>query len=246
MKQDQGQAGSSFPGVPVLSLVALVLLFTALGLWQVKRLAWKEALIAKVEQRVDAPPVAPPDEAAARASSLPELEYLRVRLSGAYVASGTALVRAVTDLGAGYWVLTPLRTGDGRLIYVNRGYVPTGSRLEAARAATPQGQVSIVGLLRLTEPGGGFLRSNDPAGDRWYSRDVEALARARGLSHVAPFFVDAQTEGTAAARPAGSPVPGLTVIRFANSHLSYALTWFAMAAGSLGLAFWLWRRGAAA
>ena len=139
MKQDQGQAGSSFPGVPVLSLIALALLFSALGLWQVKRLAWKEALIAKVEQRVHAPPVALPDEAASRASSLPDLGYLRVRLAGDYAASGTALVRAVTDLGAGYWVLTPLRTGDGRLVYVNRGYVPVGSKLEAVRAATPAG-----------------------------------------------------------------------------------------------------------
>ncbi|MGE4432152.1 MAG: SURF1 family protein [Sphingobium sp.] len=243
MKEDAGQAGTSRLAAPVLLLLVAAALFTALGVWQVERLAWKEALIARVESRVDAPPVALPDEAAARASSLPDREYLRVRMAGEYLASGTALVRAVTVQGAGYWVMTPLRTADGRLIYVNRGYVPVGSKLDAARAQTPSGPVEIIGLLRLSEPKGGFLRSNDPARDAWYSRDVAALAQARGLAHVAPFFVDAQTQTPTAP---GDPVAGLTVIRFPNSHLSYALTWFAMAALSAGLAGWLWRRGAAA
>jgi len=241
MTQDRTQAGTSFLTWPVLLLLAAAALFAVLGVWQVKRLAWKEALIARVEQRVDAAPVAPPDEAALRASTLPDLEYLRVRLSGAYVASGTALTQAVTERGPGYWVLTPLRLADGRLLYINRGYVPTGSKLDAVRADTPAGEVTIIGLLRLSEPKGGFLRSNDPAQDRWYSRDVVALAQARGIGPVAPAFIDVQTETP----PAGhAPVAGLTVIRFPNSHLAYALTWFTMMILSLGLAFRIGRRGA--
>ena len=78
-------------------------------------------------------------------------------------------------------------------------------------------------LLRVTEPGGGFLRSNDPAGDRWYSRDVAAIAAARGVTEAAPYFIDAE------ASPAGGyPVGGLTVLKFRNNHLVYALTWFAL------------------
>ena len=240
MTQDRAQAGTSSLAVPVLLLLAAALVFSGLGVWQIQRLAWKQGLIAKVEGRVHAVPVAVPDADASSASSLPDLEYLRVEMAGSYIASGTALVQAVTVRGPGYWVLTPMRVADGRLIYVNRGYVPVGSKLDIVRAATPGSSVKIVGLLRLAEPEGGFLRSNDPAGDRWYSRDIAALAQARDLPQVAPFFVDAQTETPAAA---DGPVPGLTVINFPNNHLSYALTWFAMAAGALGLAFWLWRRG---
>jgi surfeit locus 1 family protein len=84
-----------------------------------------------------------------------------------------------------------------------------------------------VGLLRLTEPKGGFLRSNDAVANRWYSRDVSAIADARGLAHVAPYFVDADAKPN----PGGFPIGGLTVIRFANNHLVYALTWFALAIG---------------
>ncbi len=232
---------------PVLAmalLLFLALVFAALGIWQLKRLAWKEALIARVEQRIHASPVAVPDDEAARGQALTDSEYLRVHAAGRYVASGTALVRAVSDLGSGYWVMTPLRVADGRLIYINRGFVPVGSTLEKARQETPSGAVAVTGLLRLAEPGGGFLRANDPGADRWYSRDVKALAEARGLTHVAPLFIDAQS--TAPAERTGGPVPGLTVVRFPNNHLSYALTWFAMMALSLGAALWLRRRGSAA
>jgi surfeit locus 1 family protein len=80
--------------------------------------------------------------------------------------------------------------------------------------------------MRLTEPGGGFLRSNDPVANRWYSRDVTAIAAARRLrAPVANYFIDAER-----GPPDALPVGGFTVLRFPNSHLSYALTWFALAA----------------
>ena len=101
---------------------------------------------------------------------------------------------------------------------------PTGAGPRTA-AASGTGEVSVTGLLRISEPGGGFLRDNAPADDRWYSRDVAAIAQARGLDGpVAPYFIDAERPG-----PAGYPVGGLTVIAFRNEHLVYALTWFGLA-----------------
>jgi len=91
----------------------------------------------------------------------------------------------------------------------------------------PSGEVTVSGLLRLSEPGGGFLRSNDPASDRWFSRDVAAIAAARGIrGPLANYFIDAD----AAADPDAFPVGGLTVVAFPNNHLQYAITWFALAA----------------
>ena len=74
----------------------------------------------------------------------------------------------------------------------------------------------VTGLVRSTEPGGAFLRSNDPVADRWYSRDVAAIAEAKRLSPVAPYFIDAD----ATPNPGGYPVGGLTIVAFRNSHLS--------------------------
>lgn len=96
----------------------------------------------------------------------------------------------------------------------------------------------MTGLLRITQPGGGFLRANDPQAGRWFSRDVAAMSAAQGVTQAAPYFIDADAQGAAASLPVG----GLTVISFRNSHLSYALTWFAMALGlTLGAWYALYR-----
>jgi surfeit locus 1 family protein len=71
---------------------------------------------------------------------------------------------------------------------------------------------------------------------------VSAIADRRGLSGAAPYFIDAD----ATPNPGGWPRGGLTVVRFANSHLVYAITWFALALGvavALGVALRAQRRG---
>ena len=199
--------------------------FSALGVWQVQRLAWKQELIRQVDARIHAAPVAAPapDQVVTRQAD----QYRRVVVSGRFDHSREALVKAVTDLGPGYWVMTPLMTDRGFTVLINRGFVPSERQKPADRAAGQiEGETTVVGLLRLTEPDGGFLRANDPAGDRWFSRDVAGIAKARGLSGpVAPYFIDAD----ATPNPGGWPRGGLTVVRFANSHLIYALTWFGLA-----------------
>lgn len=220
----------------VLSLTAFVVLI-ALGVWQIERRTWKLALIDRVEQRVHAPAQSIPSPAAWPAVSPANDEYRHVSLKGRFLHDRETLVQAVTEEGPGYWVLTPLQRGDGTEVLVNRGFVPSERRdASTRRDGNPDGEVEIAGLLRMTEPKGGFLRSNVPQHNRWYSRDVAAIAAARGLNNVAPFFVDAD----AGSQSAPGPIGGLTVIRFPNNHLIYALTWFALAfmlAGRLFVTF---------
>lgn len=198
----------------------------ALGIWQLERLEWKRALIARVELRVHAAPVPPPTPAQWPDIDAPGYEYRRLALSGRFLHEQETLVRASTVAGPGWWVMTPLLLQDGTAVLVNRGYVPPELRDPATRhRSQPEGQQTVTGLLRLSEPGGGILRSNQPLFERWYSRDVAAITTRRGLSNVAPYFVDAEGGSAATDQPQG----GLTVLHFRNSHLSYALTWFAMA-----------------
>lgn len=204
--------------------------FISLGVWQVERLSWKLDLIARVDARVHAPAASAPDEAAWPSVDAAKDEYRHVTASGRLLHDRSALVYASTERGPGYWVLTPLQFDNGAVVYINRGWVPTERKDAASRTeGDPSGPVQVTGLLRMTEPGGTLLRSNDPPSGRWYSRDVEAMGKTAGLSRVAPFFIDAD----ATPNPGGLPVGGLTIVRFPNSHLSYALTWFAMAALSL-------------
>jgi surfeit locus 1 family protein len=205
----------------------LTAFFASLGVWQVERLAWKTDLIARVEARLAAQPVPAPARDEWAAIERETHEYRRVSLDGRFLNDRETLVQAVTDLGPGFWVLTPFRRENGETVLVNRGFVPGDRRDPATRAdALVEGATTVTGLLRLDEPGGAFLRENDPATDRWFSRDVAAIGAARGIEDPAPYFVDADRS----ADPSAYPVGGLTVVAFRNHHLIYAITWFALAA----------------
>jgi len=206
----------------VAALALLTIGFVALGVWQVERRAWKHALIAAVDSRAHSLPVAAPGPALWPSINGSKDAYRRITLVGRFLQGRDTLVRAVTDLGAGYWVMTPLDTGSF-VVLVNRGFIAQDKR-ETVVAAPPS-LVTVTGLLRLSEPGGAFLRANDAAGGRWYSRDIAAIARARVLGPAAPYFIDADTSLD---RPDG-PAGGLTVIRFSDNHAVYAATWFGMA-----------------
>ncbi|MBL0730236.1 SURF1 family protein [Piscinibacter sp. HJYY11] len=204
--------------------------FVALGMWQINRLTWKTELIQRIDQRVKAPAVAAPGPAEWSGLTEASAEYRRVTLRGQYAHDKETLVQATTALGSGYWVLTPMRTEQGFWVLVNRGFVPPDKRDPATRPVTAGDAVQTAeGLLRMSEPRGRVLQDNDAAANRWYSRDVVAIASARGVGgaqSVAPYFVDVAAANDA---PLDWPRPGLTVLHFSNNHLIYALTWFVLA-----------------
>lgn len=206
--------------------LALAVGFAALGAWQVERLHWKRDLIVTVETRLGRAPVEAPTGPVWSADDA----YTRVAAEGVFRHDREVLVQAVTEYGPGFWVMTPLATNEG-VILINRGFIPPERRHPSTRLeGQTTGRVRVTGLLRASEPDGGFLRANAPEEGRWYSRDVPAIAEDRALDgRVAPYFIDAD----ATPNPGGYPLGGLTVVRFRNSHFSYALTWFGLSILSL-------------
>ena len=230
-------------GATILVLVML-LGFIGLGVWQIQRREGKLALIARVDARVHAPPVAAPPAADWPRVNREADEYRHLRLRGRFLEARPVLVQAVSELGAGFWVLAPWRQESGEVILVNRGFVPGDQGDPMALIAAPSRELrELTGLLRINEPGGGFLRANVPEAGRWYSRDVVAIASSLGLRQVAPYFVDED-----APVPAVSgrwPAAGLTVVQFRNHHMIYALTWFGLAGLAVYGLLRLWREPSA-
>ena len=233
--------GAATPRRSTLALVAgavvalsLVAGLCALGVWQLHRLQWKRDLIAMVDSRTHAAPVPVPAPAEWGRMTDARDAYRKVRVEGHFLHGRETLVQAVTSRGGGFWVLAPLKTDAGFTVLINRGFVPQ----RHDRVRPPSGEARVTGLLRMSEPGGGFLRANDPAANRWYSRDVAAIAGARKLGPVAPFFIDADATPNAG----GFPIGGLTVVSFRNTHLAYAITWFILAAMTTAAALYTgWR-----
>jgi surfeit locus 1 family protein len=219
------------PGITIAAALLMVLLLW-LGTWQVQRLHWKLDLIARVSAHMTAPPLsldailAMPPEAA---------QYRRVTLHGRFHHDRENYVFATgADGTPGYHVLTPFETVGGRLLLVDRGEVPKEKLAPAARAAgNVKGDTVVTGVWRTPDAPGLFTPAPNLATRIWYARDVAGIARADHLHLAAPVLVEAD----ATPNPGGWPKGGQTVVTFRNQHLSYAITWFALAAGLFGV--WL-------
>lgn len=229
----------------ILFMLLLTGLFAWLGVWQVERLAEKEALIAQVDRQLTQPPydIPPADQ-----WSLIDLEtyaYHPLTLTGRYRNDEAVLV--FTNLpepkgsfgGPGYWVMTPFEPVTGGTVFVNRGFVPQSSGGSILSASGPQGDQTITGIALRPEATGPFTPGPDTANRIEWVRDPARLAAMAGLTGpVFGLFVDAPA-GDAGALPQG----GETVIEFPNNHLGYALTWFGFALLTPALlAFWVFRQ----
>jgi surfeit locus 1 family protein len=219
-------------------------LLIALGVWQLHRLAWKEALIAAVANRVHAPPIDLPGETEWSKLDPKQYEYRHVRVDGTYDFGRQVFVFRPLEAprgrygGPGYLVMTSLRLADGATVIVNRGFVPADRKDAASGPSSQNGSpIEVVGLMRAPEARNWFTPADDPVTGDWFTRDPAAIAAALKLDRAAPFTIDAD----AGPDPAALPEGGETILAFPNNHLSYALTWFGMAialAGVFGVFAW--------
>jgi surfeit locus 1 family protein len=224
--------------VTSLFVAAALAILLALGTWQVERLKWKEALIATLEERLAAAPVALPPPRDWGKLDAGRDEFLRIAFGGEFQNDKEALVyttgssmRSDTS-GPGYWVLTPIRLADGRTVIVNRGFVPEGRQDPASRRdGLVSGNIDVVGVLRWPEQPGPFTPAGEPARNLWFGRDSTAIAAAKGLVDAAPFYVEMESP----VPPGGLPHPAPVRPTLPNSHLGYAITWFGLAAMLVGV-----------
>lgn len=227
----------------VLGLAALAVLL-GLGTWQVQRLHWKEGQIATIDARIASVPQ-PLAVVEARLADTGDVDYWPVSLSGTFRHEGERHFFATHKGHSGYFVYTPLALDDGRLILVNRGFVPFDRKDAATRGeGQVEGRREIAGLARsrVDEKPNSLMPDNDPAKNIFYWKDIDAMAASAGVGapgDYLPFFVDADD----APNPGGLPVGGVTLVDMPNSHLQYAVTWYGLAAALAGvMGVWLWRR----
>lgn len=238
---------SRFPfGFLFFSVVALAIL-VSLGTWQVKRLAWKEGLLATIHERIHTAP-RPLADLERQFAKTHDVEYWPVTAHGTFLNGSERHFLATWRGSSGFNVYTPLKLDDGRFLFVNRGFVPYDHKDPSTRpAGEVKGEVTITGLARnpLAEKPSFLVPDNNPAENIFYWKDIKAMAATAGLSTgatVLPFFVDAGN----APNPGGLPVGGVTYINLPNNHFQYALTWYGLAAILAVISvlkLWRWKRG---
>jgi surfeit locus 1 family protein len=208
-------------GATLITAICLPIL-VALGTWQMERREWKADVLARLDERLSAPPA----ELPSRIDDPAAWEYRRVAVTGAFRHDQEMPLAARTHQGRlGYHVVTPLDRPDGTTVLVDRGWVPEDRLSPATRPESlPGGTVTVQGIARIGREPGWLEPDNAPDRNLWFRVDGAAMAGRIGRP-VLPVHVDA----AAGPDPRGLPVGGRTVIDVPNNHLQYALTWYGLA-----------------
>ncbi len=246
-----------WPGLTTLVALGILL---SLGNWQLRRMHEKEAMLSALDSAITAAPrslaadgidinaieVVPVN---AREAATGFRELTRVTISGTFIPTRSVPVRATLPTsakggiagGIGFFWMTPLRTPNGKIVFINRGFVPSGGDWKAPAIPTPEGPQTITGIIRLPEKAQTFTPPDNPAKGEYFIRDPAVMAKAVGLGKPADFFIDAERIGDNVTPPVGIDAREM-IARIPNNHLQYAVTWFAFALTLLGV-FGVFARG---
>ena len=220
-------AGLLWPGLMTLVMLATT---TSLGVWQVQRLHWKTALLQDIDRGEGASPV-PLAADPQPFTKVRVVGRLRQDLQALY---GIEVRSTAAGPAMGAYLLNPLERDGAAPVIVNRGWVP----LDAPRP-TDTVTAEVEGYVRAPETPVRFGAADDPPARRFYALDPGAIAASFGLARAAPFTL----VELGVPIPGTYPQPATALPRPSNNHLSYAITWFGLAA-SLLVIFTLYARRA--
>ena len=239
------RSGAGF-GVFTLAMVAL---FTGLGLWQLQRRVEKHALISALTERLATAPSALPLPSQWSALTPASDEFRRVSFMATYESRLDAMVyssgSAVRDdiSGPGTWAFLPARLASGETVAVNAGFVPNtmqdrGQQDRAVAQLITHKPVILTGYIRFPVAASLITPTENRTKRLWFARDQLAMAQELGWDKVAPFYIDLELP----VPQNGIPKPGPLQVHLADDHMQYAITWFGLA-GAVVIAFGVWWRG---
>ena len=211
----------------VVTVVVAMAILVSLGTWQVQRLAWKQALIARIEAGLAARPVTL-TEALKQWRNGRDIDFLRVQMTGHYRPKPQFRVYSLLDGTSGWELAAFLESDDAGNVIVDRGFVPDDLKDEGV-AAVPAGPVELTGVIRLHRGAKAlFTPDNNAAANQWFWWDTRAMDIAAGLApaDVPQLVVHRQRAVDDPRWPAST---GVDVSAIPNSHLQYAITWYALA-----------------
>jgi surfeit locus 1 family protein len=219
----------------MLMTTVMLLALLGLGSWQVQRLLWKSALLDQIARAEAAAPVPLPPE---------PREFTKVAATGKFLVGrsstfGAEVRRMRTGVEMGAHLIEPLQLNNGSILLVDRGWVP---QLPIQRIDQPEGVVTVTGYIRYGETAHWFSPGDEEMVRRFYTLDPEKIGAAAGFANVLPFVLVAlggisSPDGLVAQLPD----PARQLPRPPNNHLSYAITWYGLAAALLAI-FISWAR----
>ena len=190
-----------------------LLVLLSLGVWQTKRLAWKEGLLENISYNLSSQPSILPTEL-----KKSEHNYKMVEVEGSLEPRSIFILTPVKGSGAGFRVISPLKLKDGSKILIDRGVI---KEQDSDRLETLRQKNLVIGYLFWPNETDYFTPDPNLERNIWFSRDLEKMA---SFLETQPILVVATENRLDPSLKMQDPT-----IDIPNNHLQYAITWFMMA-----------------
>lgn len=217
-------------------MASLIVLAVVLGFWQKSRYDEETARQEQIDALAAADPV-PYDEVVDPTASPsevdPDVEFTRVQVTGRYDTDAeVAILNRSRDGQPGAWVLTPLVRDDGTAVPVVRGWIPydpSGAQVDFPEAAPPEGEVTVAGVVQLTQVRGSLGSVDAEDGTLEVMARVDLARFAQQLDQaLTPAWVmlDAQQP------PQPGELPAVVEVSAADAaqNFGYMVQWWIFAA----------------
>ena len=208
---------------PTLFTIPALLVPVGLGTWQLQRMQWKTEIIDTFEARMSDKAIDPP----VKVDDIEKWRFKRVILMGKFLHQQEFTITGKTFEGtAGFHLITPLQSADGRITLINRGWIPERLRLRNSRPETlTKGRVLVDGIIREDKKKGYFVPENEPQNNVWLYINSEQMATKSQIGSIANYYIDMLRKPG----PYTLPIGASSSIKMRNEHLQYALTWYFLA-----------------
>ena len=192
-------------------VIFFILVFIALGSWQIVRLDWKNNLILEIENSLKNPPVELTDSN--------EENYLKIKTSGSINLEKQIYLYSLNEIGTpGFEVLNPILINDIDYL-INRGWIPFEKK--NSEEINKFDESNITGTLKLQGRKNIFKPDNDIEENYWFSLNREDILKFTGKEFSKYIiYLDGNYQ---------VPKPKKITANISNNHKKYALTWFSLA-----------------
>ena len=196
----------------VLIAIPGLLVLLSLGIWQTKRLAWKEALLENINNNLTAEP-------SSLTSGIKKSldNYKMVKVQGVLEPNSIFILTPIKGSGAGFRVISPLKLKDGSKILVDRGVI---KERDKPRLKTPGQQQLVLGYLSWPNETDYFTPEPNFTRNIWFSRDLEKMANFLETEPILVVATENRLDPSIKMQDPTNDIP--------NNHLQYAITWFMM------------------
>ena len=192
-------------------VIFFILVFIALGSWQIIRLNWKNNLISDIESSLKRLPV--------ELSDINPTNYIKIKTSGSIDFNKQIYLYSLNDQGApGFEVINPLIVNNKNFL-INRGWIPFEKK--NSDEIYEFDQKNIIGILKFQGKKNIFKPENDIKENYWFSldrKDVFEFTGKKFSNYI--IYLDGNYQ---------SPKPKKITANISNNHKKYAITWFSLA-----------------